>query len=64
MGGESLLLHLYLLLLLLVVGVGRQESLRIVVSANETMAGKSRVQCQAALHIHTRSEGVCVCEGV
>lgn len=62
MGGAGLLcllLHLYLnlLLLLLVVGVGRQESLRIVVSANETMAGKSRVQCQAALH----SVRECVC---
>lgn len=60
MGGGGILLHLQLLLL--VVGVGRQESLRIVVSAMKQWP-ENPESSSAKLHF-TYTHSVCVCEGV
>lgn len=56
-GGSTLHLHL----LFLVVGVGRQESLRIVVSAMKQWP--ENPESSAKLHF-TYTHSVCVCEGV
>lgn len=61
MGGGGIL-HLHLHLLLLVVGVGRQESLRIVVSAMKQWP-ENPESSSAKLHF-TYTHSVCVCEGV